>query len=47
MPSASGAGTYSLIAGADSNSHINGLNQDFYEFHDDYTFPFKGNAHTW
>lgn len=44
LTSATGAGTYSLIAGADSNSHINGLDQDFYEFHDDYTFPFKGNA---
>ena len=43
VPSATGAGTYSLIAGADSNSHINQLDQDFYEFHDDYTFPFKGN----
>ncbi|HEY4102195.1 MAG TPA: carboxypeptidase regulatory-like domain-containing protein [Gemmatimonadales bacterium] len=44
VPVASGSGTYSLIAGADSNSHINGLQQDIYEFHDDYTFPFKGNA---
>lgn len=43
LTSATGAGTYSLIAGADSNSHINGLQQDIYELHDDYTFPFKGN----
>jgi hypothetical protein len=43
VPVASGSGTYSLLAGADSNSHINGLQQDVYEVHDDYTFPFKGN----
>ncbi|HEX3927538.1 MAG TPA: carboxypeptidase regulatory-like domain-containing protein [Gemmatimonadales bacterium] len=44
LTSAAGAGTYSVIAGADSNSHVNALNQDFYEAHDDYTFPFAGNT---